>query len=205
MSQKVNAVPDGAFSVPPLTTTAGTRVSRRRIKVPCNYPGTNYGHNGQSALPSVVTFDIADNESFLDMDKSMIVLDFKPEFFANEQQSSPYHNVGFDGSSQSLMARVRIGNSQGLIIEECQAYGTWANIMDNYAQSEDQMEHHLLDRSSGSKNEVAYQKSYGSSELKPPVLRSHKYERLFLRFKHSSFLKSCRMIPLFLMSKRITI
>lgn len=199
MSQKVNAVPDASFSVPPLTTTAGTRVSRRRIKVPCNYPGTNYGHNGQSALPSVVTFDIADNESFLDMDKSMIVLDFKPEFFANESVVSHYHHIAFDGSSQALLARVRIGNSQGLIIEECQAYGTWSNIMDSYAQSHDQTEHHLLDRSSADRNDAKYQKSFGSSELSAVSLRSHKYQKLFLRFKHSSFLKSCRMIPLFLM------
>lgn len=203
MSQKVNAVPDGAFSVPPLTTTAGTRVSRRRIKVPCNYPGTNYGHNGQSALPSVVTFDIADNESFLDMEKSMIVLDFKPEFFGNDSVVSPYHHIGFDGSSQALMARVRIGNSQGLIIEECQAYGTWANIMDSYAQSHDQTQHHLLDRSSADRNDVHQQKSFGSSELSAVTLRSHKYQKLFLRFKHSSFLKSCRMIPLFLMRNGI--
>lgn len=203
MSQKVNAVPDASFSVPPLTTTAGTRVSRRRIKVPCNYPGTNYGHNGQSALPSVVTFDIADNESFLDMDKSMIVLDFKPEFFSNSSQAVTHHPVSFDGSSQSLIARVRIGNSQGLIIEECQAYGTWANIMDSYSQSEDVTQHHLLDRSSALKNQLNPQKSFGNSEFSSVALKSHKYEKLYLRFKHSSFLKSCRMIPLFLMRNGI--
>lgn len=203
MSQKVNAVPDASFSVPPLTTTAGTRVSRRRIKVPCNYPGTNYGHNGQSALPSVVTFDIADNESFLDMDKSMIVLDFKPEFFGNESVVSKHHSIGFDGSSQSLIARVRIGNSQGLIIEECQAYGTWANIMDSYSQSENETEHHLLEQSSALKNFESKQKSFGTSEPASQLLQSHAYRRLFLKFKHSSFLKSCRMIPLFLMRNGI--
>lgn len=203
MSQKVNAVPDAAFSVPPLTTTAGTRVSRRRIKVPCNYPGTNYGHNGQSALPSVVTFDIADNESFLDMEKSMIVLDFKPEFFGNANVVSKHHSIGFDGSSQSLIARVRIGNSQGLIIEECQAYGTWANIMDSYSQSENQTEHHLLEHSSALKNFDSNQKSFAVAEPASQLLQSHSYRRLFLKFKHSSFLKSCRMIPLFLMRNGI--
>lgn len=199
MSQKVNAVPDASFSVPPLTTTAGTRVSRRRIRVPCNYPGTKYGHNGQSGLPSVVTFDIADNESFLDMDKSMIVLDFQPSIYHYAAAAQDIHPVGFDGSSQALMARVRIGNSQGLIIEELQAYGTWANIMDSYSHSEEQVEHHLLDQST-SRHELVplAQKTFGSS-IVPTNFQHAKNKKLYLRFKHSSFLKSCRMIPLFLM------
>jgi hypothetical protein len=199
MSQKVNAVPDPAFSVPPLTTTAGTRVSRRRIKVPCNYPGTKYSHNGQSQFPTVVTFDVADNESFLDIDKSMIVLDFTPTFFNNQINVQSGHPIGFDGSSQSLMARVRIGNSQGLIIEELQAYGTWSNIMDAYSRSSDEVEHHLLDISSSDKTEKPLQSSFGSCQQPQGRLDSHVKRRLFLRFKQSSFLKSCRMIPLFLM------
>lgn len=202
MSQKVNAVPDGAFSVPPLTTTAGSRVSRRRIKVPANYPGTRYSHNGQSALPSVVTFDIADNESFLDVEKSLIVLDFLPTIYHYAAAAQDINAVNFDGSSQSLMARVRIGNSQGLIIEELQAYGTWANIMENYSESVNQVEHHLLDSTSTQNSYLPYNQNYGSSTV-PVNFQDRKVKRLFLRFKHSSFLKSCKMIPLFLMRNGI--
>jgi hypothetical protein len=202
MSQKVNAVPDPAFSVPPLTTVAGTRVSRRRLRVPCNYPGTRYGHNGQSSLPSVVTFDIADNESFLDMDKSMIVMDFLPTIYHYAAVRSDVHPVSFDGSSQAILARVRIGNSQGLIIEELSAYGTWANIMENYSESENQAQHHLLDQSSAIQSFNDPQQNFGSS-IETNALQDRKTKRLFLRFKHSSFLKSCRMIPLFLMRNGI--
>jgi hypothetical protein len=205
MSQKVNAVPDSSFSVPPLTTVAGTRVSRRRIKVPCNYPGTKYSHNGQSQFPTVVTFDIADNESFLDIEKSMIVLDFTPEFHSSSDAAKkyPFSDVSFDGSSQSLMARVRIGNSQGLIIEELQAYGTWSNIMDAYGESDSQSEQHLLDVSSSKHDQYVSLKSFGGVATSQKRLRSHVTRRLFLKFKHSSFLKSCRMIPLFLMRNGI--
>lgn len=202
MSQKVNAVPDGAFSVPPLTTVAGSRVSRRRIKVPANYPGTRYSHNGQSALPSVVTFDIADNESFLDVEKSLVVLDFLPTIYHYAAAAQDINPVGFDGSSQSIMARVRIGNSQGLIIEELQAYGTWANVMENYSESMDQVEHHLLDYTSTQNSYLPPQQNFGSS-IVPVNFQDRKSKRLFLRFKHSSFLKSCKMIPLFLMRNGI--
>jgi hypothetical protein len=205
MSQKVNAVPDSSFSVPPLTTTAGTRVSRRRLKVPCNYPGTKYSHNGQSALPTVVTFDIADNESFLDIDKSMIVLDFTPQFHSSADiaKKYPLSNIGFNDSSQALMARVRIGNSQGLIIEELQAYGTWSNIMESYSLSDSEKEYHLLDVSSSKDDHYVQNKDSSGVGSSQKRLRSHVTRRLFLRFKHSSFLKSCRMIPLFLMRNGI--
>jgi hypothetical protein len=66
MSAYVESVVNPGFVVPPLTTTAGSIVSRRRVKIPCNFP-TVYSHNNQSSAikPYVATFDIFDAESFL--------------------------------------------------------------------------------------------------------------------------------------------
>lgn len=208
MSQKVNAVPDPSFSVPPLTTVAGSRVSRRRVKIPSNNITATYSPSNKSSGSSSIIFDIADNESFLDMDKSMMSFDFTPFFMndANQSRFYPIHSLGFDGSSQSLMATVRIGNSQGLIIEELQAYATFANIMESYTQSENQSENSFYDyTSAGTSLAIANKGDVRGVPESSKMLHSHVKKRMFLKFKHSSFLKSCRMVPLFLMRNGIRI
>jgi hypothetical protein len=203
MSQKVNAVPDPSFSVPPLTTVAGSRVSRRRVKIPSNNVTATYTPSSSPGT-STIQFDIADNESFLDMEKSMMTFDFTPVFMNDNGQTRlyPLHNLGFDGSSQSLIANLRIGNSQGLIIEELQAYATFANIMESYTQSENQSENSLYDyTSSGSM--IANKGDIRGVPESSKILHSSVRKRMFLKFKHSSFLKACRMIPLFLMRNGI--
>jgi hypothetical protein len=208
MSQKVNAVPDPSFSVPPLTTVAGSRVSRRRVKIPSNNITATYSPSNKSSGSSSIIFDIADNESFLDMDKSMMTFDFTPFFMndANQSRYYPVHSLGFDGSSQSLMATVRIGNSQGLIIEELQAYATFANIMESYTQSDSQSENSFYDyTTSGTSLAIANKGDVRGVPESSKILHSHVKKRMYLKFKHSSFLKSCRMVPLFLMRNGIRI
>ena len=210
MSQKVNAVPDPSFSVPPLTTVAGSRVSRRRVKIPSNNITAVYTPSNVSSGSSSIVFDIADNESFLDMDKSMLSFDFIPFFIAGSQSDNtqsrlyPIHPIGFDGSSQSLMATVRIGNSQGLIIEELQAYATFSHIMESYTQSENQQENSLYDFETNAL-QIANRGNVRGAPESSKLLHSHVKRKMFLRFKNSSFLKSCRMIPLFLMRNGIRI
>jgi hypothetical protein len=213
MSQKVNAVPDPSFSVPPLTTVAGSRVSRRRVKIPSNNISATYTPSNVSSGSSSIVFDIADNESFLDMDKSMLSFDFIPFFIGGNPSPNdnliqsrlyPIHPIGFDGSSQSLLATVRIGNSQGLIIEEIQAYATFGHIMESYTQSENQHENSLYDFETSSL-QISNRASVRGTPESSKLLHSHVKRRMYLKFKHSSFLKSCRMIPLFLMRNGIRI
>ena len=205
MSQKVNAVPDPSFSVPPLTTVAGSRVSRRRVKIPSNNVTATYRPSNESGT-SIIQFDIADNESFLDMEKSMMTFDFTPVFMSENGQTRlyPLHPIGFDGSSQSLIANLRIGNSQGLIIEELQAYATFANIMESYTQSENQSENSLYDyTTSGQSLMIPNKGNIRGAPESSKILHPSVRKRMFLKFKHSSFLKACRMIPLFLMRNGI--
>lgn len=209
MSQKVNAVPDPSFSVPPLTTVAGSRVSRRRVKIPSNNITAIYSPSNISSGSSSIIFDIADNESFLDMDKSMMSFDFTPYFMGtradgNQTRFYPLHSLGFDGSSQSLMATVRIGNSQGLIIEELQAYATFAHIMDSYTQNDSQRENSFYDLDSNQPM-IANRGNVRGAPESSKILHSHVKRRMYLKFKHSSFFKSCRMVPLFLMRNGIRI
>lgn len=176
MSASVKSVPNPYFGVGELASFAGSIVSRRRVKIPCSFP-TTYSHNGQSSLPYVVRFDIADPECFFDTDSLRLSFDFTPidstgatgvrstyraqhQFVAEAKDEATvaavypngasavidntiYKGKGtnayarlwpeewcpiLDGGASALMSRIRIGNAQGLLIEEHVNYNLWANV-----------------------------------------------------------------------------
>lgn len=207
MAQQVKSVENPNYVVAPLTTTAGTIVSRRRVKVPVNFQGT-YGHQ-RGSYNYIATFDIADNESFVDLTKMTVCMDITPTWVTSDlsgtlpQTQSGIHPPLFDQNSQALFWRLMIGTSQGLKIEEIMNYSTWANIVSMHNETALHKEMNLLDYSD-------YSKLWGKDKGHTPWLdsglafssnggiRSGETRRLEVRFHHSSLLKSIRFLPLFL-------
>lgn len=195
MAQQVTSVPNPNYAVAPLTTVAGSIVSRRRIKVPANISGT-YGHL-KGTYPSTITFDIADNESFVDLSKLVFVCDFFLDLPANNPAPS------FDGDVQALFSRVTIGSSQGLKIEEIQEYGLLSNMVQSCTQTSMHKQHNVFDKSSYENRQfesitdgISF---YDTIELIPQhKLKCQKWNRLHIRFHQSSFLNRVKMLPLFL-------
>lgn len=195
MAQQVVSVPNPNYAVTPLTTVAGSIVSRRRVKIPANLNAT-YTH-AKGNLPSTITFDIADNESFVDLSKLVLSLDLKPGWPSN----IPFPQ--FDGSVQSLIAKITIGSSQGLKIEEINNYSLLANMIQSVTETNLHKESTLLENSSYTNTRgPAFNDGISfldSSCFKTPVsLNVSKTHRLTVRFHQSSFLNRVKMLPLFL-------
>jgi hypothetical protein len=159
MAAIVQTVQNPGFVVKPLTTTANSIVSRRRVKVPCNAPG-EYAHNGQTAKPFIMQFDISDPECFLDLKSLLYSATFTPNFCrwvnslstvvakgqgeygsaagtSNNRYYSPGTGPQIDQSVQSLIARLRVGTPQGFIIEDTYQYGLFSNILQSALESMD--------------------------------------------------------------------
>lgn len=206
MAQAVAAVPNPNYNVSPLTTVAGTIVNRRRVKVPVNFQGT-YGPKN-SGLNNIATFDIADNESFVDLSKLVLCMDITPTWHnpvaaPYDDQFETYLPPCFDQSSEALFYRVTIGTSQGSRIEEIINYGTWANIINMHTESAAHKEMSLMNYSDYSKR---WGKDRGGisfidGTLQYPAqgcIKDGVTKRLEIRFLQSSFLSRVRFLPLFL-------
>ncbi len=209
MAAVVESVPNPSFAVAPLTTTSGTIVSRRKMKIPCNYP-TDYGHNRQSRLPFYVDFDIQDAESFLDLKSLRFCFTMKPSFFTS--QDTPYE-VGWapklDESVQSLIASVHIMNTQGTEFETILNYGHIACVVNKYSQS-------ALHKT-GALNEYSnsfIQRRQGPTGLVSAVPRdefittnnqTNDEIEIVLTLQQSMFLNRIRMLPLFLFRSALRI
>lgn len=217
MAQTVASVDNPNYAVSPLTTVAGTIVSRRRVKVPVNFQGT-YGHQ-RGAYNYIAIFDIADNESFIDLSKMVICFDFTPNWFqnpsaANGQQwgdsTGGFQQIqmhteppSLDQSTQAFFWRLMIGTSQGIKIEEIINYSSFAEIVRAHMEPHQHKEINLLDYSD-------FQKFAFKDKGLHPLLDSNTYRfqsgqfahnqtrRVEIRFHHSSFLKHVRFLPLFL-------
>jgi len=154
MAASVKSVPNPYFDTKQLTSFASSIVSRRRVRFPCNQPGT-YSHNAQNSLPYVMRFDISDPENFIDTDS--LRLNFTMAIPDASKQATRYLMSGtlgnitygdtgataqyktttdslsvpyqLDGGLQALLARIRICNVQGLVIEEHTMYNLWSNVL----------------------------------------------------------------------------
>ena len=202
MAQQVNSLPNPNYVVTPLTTVAGSIVSRRRLKVPCNLSGT-YSHS-KSGLNSVITFDIADNECFVDLSKLVLCIDFFTDF----PISVPFPQ--FDGGVQSLISRITIGSSQGLKIEEINNYNLLSNMIQCITETNIHKESTLSEQSSYTHStkqiftdSCAYHDSHGN--FPSSHLKSQYFHRLHIRFHQCSFLNKFKMLPLFLFRNGIRI
>jgi len=213
MAQKVQAIDNPNFSIAPLTTISGSIVSRRRVKVPVNFVG-NYGP-ARGTKNFIAYFDIADNESFIDLTKMTLNFDITPSWVnadsgplvsgvaAYPQKQGNILPPLFDQSLQSMFFRLTIGTSQGLKIEEILNYSSWGNIVQMHTMDAQRKEQHLLDMSDYSKSvgkeqgmctyydSILWKKGNGGI----PHLWT---ERVSVRFEHSSFLNRVRFLPLFL-------
>lgn len=202
MSQVVQPVPNPNFTVKPLTTVAPSIVSRRQIKVPVNNPGT-YGHN-RSSLQSEATWDIADNECMVDLANIVLVADITGLW--SDDYLSPLLDAGVSG----LIARLTIGTSQGLKIEEIQGYSQFASIIQSYTTDALRAERALME---GMNFIKAADKEKGANTFfdSPGAYQGNCYidpkypQRLHIRFHHSSFMQNMRYLPLFLLRNGIRI
>ncbi len=223
MAQQVQAVDNPNFSVAPLTTVSSTIVSRRRVKVPVNFQGT-YGPQ-KSSSNYIATFDIADNECFVDLSKLCLCVDFTPKWY-NEDLTATTTRDGveipskfdrsnnfygkdtmlcptLDQTTQAFFFRITIGTSQGLKIEEIHNYSTWSNIVDMHTLNATYKEMSTLNRGNWSKEWGKDQGniSFLDGDLSYPACGYFKHgekTRLEIRFEHSSFLNRVRFLPLFL-------
>lgn len=239
MSASVKSVPNPFFSVNELASFAGSIVSRRRVKIPCAYP-TTYGHNGQSTLPYVARFDLADPENFFDTESLRLSMDFTPvdeqkgtgvtatliypvrrdgtdDFFNDDAKATEYaatskpvfasitgadaltysanmarsdyaYTSGWqeqwtpvmDGGASALLARVRIGNAQGLLIEEHVQYNLWSNVASK------------LSPQSAKDGDITNLTADASNFV------GGKARKLLMELKNISIFKQMRFFPLFL-------
>lgn len=213
MAQRIQSVPNPAYQVAPLTTIGGSIVSRRRVKIPVTNPTTFVGLRNITAGQSYLYFDLADNESFLDLTKMMMCIDFvlnAPNGPSGNTVTTTDTTIRddlvtcFDQSTQAIIASLEIGSAQGLKFEQIQNYNMLANINALAVQPAMSKETSELDWSDYEKNS---QKHYGLDKVKDGTLtfigHSHMKpgvtQRLHLRFLHSSFLNNVRMLPLFLL------
>lgn len=200
MAQKVQSVPNPKYVIPPLTTTAPTIVSRRRIKIPVTNTAPKYSGarnvNAGGTVQQTFYFDIADNECFIDLKKLMIVTDFT---FHGLKEMAP----SFDQNSNAIIARLMIGTSQGLQLENVPRYNLLHNMVTLYTQSAAHKDLTLLDYSDFSKvrhramdRNLFIDSIYnmvGQSSVLPETPK-----RLHLRIHQSSLLENMSMLPLFL-------
>jgi hypothetical protein len=205
MAAVVESVPNAAFAVAPLTTTSGTIVSRRKMKIPCNYP-TDYGHNRQSTLPFYVDFDIQDAECFLDLKSLRFCFTFRPDF---TYDGANKYRLGqgpvLDGSIQSLIASVHIMNTQGTEFETILNYGHIACAINKYNQNavhRSNAFHEWSDAYYGTTNEETFHAGTSTavprSQLLAHDVTANEEMEIVLTLQQSMFLNRIRMLPLFL-------
>lgn len=207
MSASLQPVPNPKFSTAPLTTTAQDIVSRKEIKIPVDFGGI-YGPQGNSnGYQSKATFTLASNEEFVNLEKATITADFTPSFF-----SYPSDYVGpmatqvplLDGSLQSLIARIRIGNSQGLALDEILEYNTFSAIISKFTDTREKREQDLINFASQG---TLYGKDDNWSLLfDSPVLMQtnntldhNTTNKVTFRIMNSSFKNRVPIIPAFLL------
>lgn len=197
MAQTVQAVSNPNFTVQPLSTVAGTIVSRRRLKVPVNL-STTYGPS-QGNYQSTAQFDISDNESFIDLSKLFLCCDFT---FTGDNMPDGFA-PSFDQSTQSLIGKLTIGSSQGLKIEEIYNYSTLFCSLTSIAQTSQHKEMSLLDHSTFDKesfNSLSLNNYLDSqwTVVADSIITANKTVRLQIRLHQSSLLSKIRFLPLFL-------
>lgn len=211
MAQRVQAVPNPRYQTAPLETTGATIVSFRRVMVPPfvqavfkgvqDYSGTVYNY---------ITFQIADNESFMDNKCLFLIFDltvFGPNAKDNSAASGTPRTYGrdldlvFDQSSSALIAQLTIGSPQGLKFEELMSYNLYGNIIALHTQPRQNKESHLLNWTEWSKD---IGKDYGLQHFtdqqwcQPCRIKVGEKTRMAMRLDFSDFMQNIDLFPLFL-------
>lgn len=245
MAAVINNVPNPEFIPQEVSSVSGSIVSRRRVKQPCNAPGV-YSHNGQTARPYVLTFDIWDQENFLDLSSLRYNATFTPAFYrwvnslsavssgapgASDIAYAPGTGPAVDKSVLSLIARLRIGNSQGFVIEDISQFGIFSNIVDSVSArasaldnapsvmsasmispwNEKQDGSHVMDNHQHYNNSFLTESSatftYDTTNQALASVSVNKTpdKDLQIQFRSSSFLNAMRYLPLFAMRNGLRI
>jgi len=211
MAQRVQAVPNPRYQTAPLETTGATIVSFRRVMVPPfvqavfkgiqDYSGTVYNY---------ITFQIADNESFMDNKCLFLIFDltvFGPNAKDNSSATSTARTYGrdldivFDQSSTALIAQLTIGSPQGLKFEELMSYNLYGNIIALHTQPRQNKESHLLNWSEWSKDtgkDWGLQHFTDQQWTQPCRIKIGERTRMAMRLDFSDFMQNIDLFPLFL-------
>jgi len=246
MAAVISSVPDSDMIVKPLVTSATSIVSRRRVKISAN-AATTYSHVANTlGGQSTIQFDIMDSECFLDLKSLVMNGIFTPLFYKYVTTvATAFDGTGItggigygagcgprlDGGSHALIGRLRVGNSQGMIIEDLFQYGMMKNAMDLHGGDLVDEVYNPLHQNdlvnpapgqgrwntdpAGSLLQTANSASY-LTELAASdaglAISSNSYtvsatakRDLLLNFKGSSFLNSMRYLPLFLLKNGLRI
>lgn len=247
MAAIVKPVPDDDMLLKEMATSSNSIVSRRRVfagattQGPFSYKNNNYG------APFKVTFDIMEAESFLDLRTLLFNAIMIPQFYRSQTAAPPSptqeatggvpymkgSGPELDRSIDSLLVTLRIGNSQGLIIEQHDNYGNWCAILNTHNGEYKDTDHPLTCTSmnyplvqyfNGGDNYSAYRSDNRANYLTSAAVddqassipnavvtptnaggKATAQRNLLIPFTGSSFLNRIKLLPMFLLRSGLRI
>jgi len=217
MAQRVQAVPNPRYSTAPLETTGATIVSTRRVMVPPIIQGSFKGQRDYSGTNlNYITFQIADNECFLDNKCLFFIGDITvngPNATDNSSNSNGRPNgrdldIVFDQRTDAIFTQITIGSPQGLKFDEIMQYNLWSNMITLHTESSMHKERNLLTWSEFDKNTG---KNFGLQHFtdkqwhNPCRIKIGESTRVAIRLDFSDFMQNIDMFPLFLLRNGLQI
>ncbi len=215
--QSVTSVANPLYGVPQLVSAASSTVKRTRVAIPVNQEG-DYSHR-QSSGRYIAQCTIGSNQDGIITENTYWEFDITPTWYdvSTQPTNTVYPRVfdegltpTFDQDVSSLIARMKISLPQGLVIEEINLYNQLANLLNAYIVDPIRKTQNLITLSSFSKSSF---RERGQSSFidglfyKSPTfncsLRHGLTTRIQLPLYLSSFMKSCKYIPLFLLRNGI--
>lgn len=203
MANAVIPEPNPSFQVGPITTQSQSVVRRSRVEVFTTVPQSYTGLGANSSLQTTAYIDLASNEEFLDIQKS--VFKFDVTF-----TSSAVEGVCLQQGAESFVYYLSIGSATGLKLEEIQNYNQLAATIEYFTRAANAVEHHMMDRTDY--NFVPYKVNgrQGLFDAPHPLVVDSYFEcgrtyQVLLRLHQSSLLSSMRYIPLFLLRNGLRI
>jgi hypothetical protein len=248
MAAIVKPVPDDDMLLKEMATSSNSIVSRRRVFAGATTQGPFSYKNNPYGSPAKVTFDIMEAESFLDLRTLLFQAIMYPQFYrrfttapsspttAADAAATGYMKGSgpeLDRSIDSLLVTLRIGNSQGLIIEQHDNYGNWCAILNSHNGEYKDSEHPLTCTSMNypanqyynggdtyssrvSSNQANYLTSAGVDDTASSVPNAVitptnaggkvvAQRNLLIPFTGSSFLNRIKLLPMFLLRSGLRI
>lgn len=219
MAQRVQAVPNPRYQTSPLETTGATIVSTRRVLVPPVVQAVFKGQRDYTgSSTSYIQFQIADNESFLDLKCLVLQVDltvFGPNAADNSSVTSANVRTGgrdidlaFDQSVSALINQLTIGSPQGLKFEEIMNYNMWANIVAVQTETQLHKQADLLKQTEFSKDlgqDYGLQHFTDQQWRVPCRIKCGERNRLYIRLDFSDFFQNMDLFPLFLLRNGLQI
>lgn len=215
--QSVTSVANPLYGVQTLTSAASSTVRRTRVAVPVNQDGT-YSHR-QSDIRYIAQCTIGSNQDGIITENTYWEFDITPTWW--DQSQNPLNATlppsmdalitpTFDQDVSALISRIKISTPQGLVIEEIPLYNQLNNIINSYTLPPPKKNNNLIALSSWTKDILAdrgHNQIIDSAYYKNPTfsysLRHGKTTRIQIPMSMSSFFKSCKFLPTFLLRNGI--